>query len=613
MMQYTLFLVLAPIACLVVAGALVSTYRVRTTREVSTFVLLLCAVEGWLVCNSLELAAGTERWTLFWAKVTYLFIATTPVAWLAFMVQYAGKRHWLRSPLYWLSGVIPTMTLLLVWTNESHRLVWQDARFLPVGQVLALNVIHGPWFWIHVTQSYAMVLLGTLLVSYSYVGYSPSYRKQLRWFVWGGFVPVVWNLIYVLRVVPNLQKDYTPIGLALSVLFFAIGMARDRLLDVKPLARGRVFDTMRDAVIVTDAANRLVDANPAARELMSALRPEPGITGCTGRPLAEILDTWPALLEHLVSANLEPLDLLFPSDDQQRAYECRILALEDYTQQPMGRVIVLHDITERYISEGALKGHLAELTASYEQLDDFAGTVAHDLVSPLSTIIGFAETLKLGIEELPPDEVRQQLDILLRSGHRMARTIDALLLLARAHQQDDLACEAFDMGYVVREVLDDVRNEMSGKAFEVSSPDSWPWAIGYTPWVMEVWSNYLTNAVKYGGTPPILTLGYDRKPACPGALDEGTGEPQPVVRFWVRDNGNGLKGEQIARLFAPFSRLDPSRSTGHGLGLWIVQRIVTRLGGQVGAYSEPGQGTTFWFTLPCEETPEDTQNGSSAT
>lgn len=603
MIQYTLFLALAPIACLVVAGALVSAYRVRDTQEASTFVILLCIVEGWLICNSLELAAGTERWTLFWAKVTYLFISTLPVAWLALMVQYAGKRHWLRSRACWVSCVIPALTVLLVWTNESHHLVWQDVAFIPVRQFLALNVItYGPWFFVHMAQSYAMVLLGALIVSYSYIGCSPSYRKQLRWFVWGGFVPVAWNLIYILRVIPNLRKDYTPIALALSVLFFAIGMARDRVFDVKPLARGRVFDTMRDPVIVTDVLERFVDANPAAVELLRELHPELGLAGSIGHPLAEVLDAWPALLEHLASATLEPVDLPFPSDRQPQVYECRILTLGDSAEQPIGRVIVLHDVTERYASEGVLKGHLAELTASYEQLDAFAGTVAHDLTSPLNTIIGFAEMLQPMIEELPPEEIRQQLDIMLQSGHRMARTIDALLLLARVNRQDDLAYDVFDMGYVVREALSDLRNEMSGQAFEVRLPDSWPWVNGYMPWVMQVWYNYLTNAVKYGGTPPILTLGYDREPTEPGGLHLDTRGSQATVRFWVRDNGSGLTDEQIAQLFVPFSRLDPSRSFGHGLGLWIVRRIVTRLGGQVGAHSEPGQGSTFWFTLPSGET-----------
>jgi two-component system sensor histidine kinase/response regulator len=70
------------------------------------------------------------------------------------------------------------------------------------------------------------------------------------------------------------------------------------------------------------------------------------------------------------------------------------------------------------------------------------------------------------------------------------------------------------------------------------------------------------------------------------------------VRFWVRDNGAGLSSEDLAQLFVPFSRLDPDRAEGHGLGLSIVQRIVERLGGEAGAESEVGKGSVFFFTLP---------------
>ena len=72
------------------------------------------------------------------------------------------------------------------------------------------------------------------------------------------------------------------------------------------------------------------------------------------------------------------------------------------------------------------------------------------------------------------------------------------------------------------------------------------------------------------------------------------------MRFWVRDNGPGLSQEEQARLFTPFERLHQRRAEGHGLGLSIVQRIATKLGGQVGVESDelPGQGCTFYFTLP---------------
>ena len=115
--------------------------------------------------------------------------------------------------------------------------------------------------------------------------------------------------------------------------------------------------------------------------------------------------------------------------------------------------------------------------------------------------------------------------------------------------------------------------------------DSWPRALGHAAWVEEVWANYLSNAIKYGGQPPRVMLGA---------------EPQQdgMVRYWVRDNGPGLAPEDQARLFTPFTRLDQVRVKGHGLGLSIVRRIVEKLGGQVGVESQLGQGSTFFFILP---------------
>jgi len=103
--------------------------------------------------------------------------------------------------------------------------------------------------------------------------------------------------------------------------------------------------------------------------------------------------------------------------------------------------------------------------------------------------------------------------------------------------------------------------------------------------VEEVWVNYLSNALKYGGQPPRVELGAEQK-------DE-------MVKFWMRDNGNGIAPEEQARLFTLFTRLEV-RAKGHGLGLSIVQRIVEKLGGQVGVESDgvPGHGSLFCFTLP---------------
>jgi signal transduction histidine kinase len=121
---------------------------------------------------------------------------------------------------------------------------------------------------------------------------------------------------------------------------------------------------------------------------------------------------------------------------------------------------------------------------------------------------------------------------------------------------------------------------------QIIIPDIWPTALGYDPWIEQVWINYLSNALKYGGDPPEVELGY-------------THQTEGMICFWVRDNVEGLTPDQQAQLFTPYTRLTEIRVTGHGLGLSIVRRIVEKLNGQVGVESKgPGQGSTFTFTLP---------------
>jgi signal transduction histidine kinase len=138
-------------------------------------------------------------------------------------------------------------------------------------------------------------------------------------------------------------------------------------------------------------------------------------------------------------------------------------------------------------------------------------------------------------------------------------------------------------------ILEEARKRLAYKideaGAEIAMPDDWPRAVGHAPWVEATWTNYISNAIKYGGSPPRVELGAERY-----------GDSK--VHFWVRDNGQGLNEEQLSMLFEEFSRADPAKAEGHGLGLSIVSRIVERLGGEVKVTSKVGGGSTFGFTLP---------------
>ena len=232
--QYTLFVILAPMTALFCIGTILYARAYFRSLTTSALVWLMLPIVGWLVANTLELAVNTEAGTLSWAKITYGFVAFSVVAWLAFALQYSGHTEWLTLRRFGWFCLLPLVTIGLTWSNDLHRLVWANYRFIPIDGLLALNVVtYGPWFWVHAGYSYGLVFLGAYLIIRQYFRSFKLYRQQSSWVVVGALTPVVINVVYILRLFPEFQKDYTAIGLAFASLAFAIGMSRYRLFDLK--------------------------------------------------------------------------------------------------------------------------------------------------------------------------------------------------------------------------------------------------------------------------------------------------------------------------------------------------------------------------------------------
>jgi len=266
----------------------------------------------------------------------------------------------------------------------------------------------------------------------------------------------------------------------------------------------------------------------------------------------------------------------------------------DYITKPFQFEEVLARVKthlDLYALQRRLTAANRELEASNADLEAFAHTVAHDLQSPLAIILGFSELLQTSAAEMTPEQLARSLSNIASTARKMSGIVDALLLFARVRQADGIEREQLDMGTIVGEVLARLAPEIEAAHAEITAPETWPAVWGYAPWIEEVWVNYLSNALKYGGdvqngSPPEIEI------AC--EVEGETG-----CRFTVRDNGPGLSPEEQAKVFVPFTRFHQTRAQGHGLGLSIVERIVEKLGGQVGVDSAgAGQGCRFWFVLP---------------
>lgn len=219
------------------------------------------------------------------------------------------------------------------------------------------------------------------------------------------------------------------------------------------------------------------------------------------------------------------------------------------------------------------------------ELDAFAHTVAHDLKNPLGALRLYSDMLEKMYHKMPEEKRRSMITSIQSVTIKMTTIIDSLLLLSSVRKQSDIDICPLEMSEIIVEVENRLKPQIEQYKAKYTIADNLPTALGYAPWVEEIWVNYISNALKYGGSSPKFEIGAE-------TLDNKS------VRYWVKDNGNGLSAEEQKLLFTPFTRLNKVAVEGHGLGLSIVQRITEKLNGYVGIESEVGKGSTFYFVLP---------------
>jgi signal transduction histidine kinase len=231
----------------------------------------------------------------------------------------------------------------------------------------------------------------------------------------------------------------------------------------------------------------------------------------------------------------------------------------------------------------------AELRRRNQELDAFTYIASHDLKEPLRGINNYAQFLIEDYAEKLDDEGRQQLGAIQQLIRRMEDLLNSLLHYSRV-ERAELSQKELDVTQVVREALDQLQARLQG--VQVCLPQSLPTVRGDRAQLIEVFTNLLSNALKYNDT--------TEKWVEVGVQDATNGGP-PV--FYVRDNGIGIAPEHQEKIFEVFRRLHArdAYGGGTGAGLTIVKKIIERHGGRIWVESTPGEGSTFYFTFSTVE------------
>jgi len=312
--------------------------------------LLMLGCAEWIFCYAFELGSVKLQTKIFWNTFQYVGIVSVPTLWFLFTVKFTGREHWLRRRNLILFAIIPVVTLVLVFTNHYHRLMWTEVFMGTAYAITTIEKKFGPAFWCYVSYVYTLMLISTYLLLQMLIHSRHLYRWQASALLIGQTAPTIGRGLIVLGLNPFGYVDLEVLGLVVSSLMVAWCIFRLRLLDIVPVARESIIESMQDAVIVLDAENHIVDINPAAEHIIGYSASE-----AVGWPLDQIWSYWSEQLQtsRLSSSGRTVIDL--KAGKESRTYDVSISPLTDWRGRLMSRVIALRDISERKRSEEALR------------------------------------------------------------------------------------------------------------------------------------------------------------------------------------------------------------------------------------------------------------------
>jgi PAS domain S-box-containing protein len=364
---YALMLVLA---ALIPAVLTVSILKHRPTLGVRSFSVLMAAVSLWAFGALFEVCSHDLQTKIFSYKFKYLFIVMVPAAWLVFSLYYSNRICRLKGKWLVLLAAMPALTLLVVGTNSIHHWMFTRFEIAKVGPNLLLYPHFGPFFWVHATYSYLLLLTGFVLLTKHLIDSPKPHRRQVVSLMVGGMAPWISNIVFIFKIGDLTNFDFTPVAFTISGIAFMWGILRYKLLDIVPIARDLVIQNMYDGVIVVDNEENIIDINHIARRLSGI-----GAAEVIGARAEHGITWWPAFKHHQQFGEKSQFPILECSVEGHPhlvQLTCAPILVDD---KSLGHVITLHDVTAAQTAQRALQ----QSEARFKSLSENAPVIIFSL------------------------------------------------------------------------------------------------------------------------------------------------------------------------------------------------------------------------------------------
>lgn len=571
--QWTVFTVplMIAVGALCVAAAYLSVrwHRDEGVPGISLAIGLVISVAmtlGWYV---LELSAVSLDAKLLFNQLQYLGLAMTAPFILGYVLVYVGRDDLLTPRTTALLFLPAVVTVVVALTNDLHWLFWTDVSLDHSGPYVMIANDHGPayaWFF---GYTYAYAITAVALLGWKAVEAHGDHRGQIAALIVGIVAPLIGGVVYVLGLVPSTVPTPTYLGFVVTAFAFSWPVVHLDLFGVLPIAHRTLVDQIDDGVVACDENGTIVTANARAATILESTP-----SALVGDPVED------RLAPIMADPSGSPIELESDVDEWTTTVEGRVVDVSvtrlEQSNYPVGRLIVLSDVTDRHERE-------RQLRRQNTYLDEFASVVSHDIATPLTIVENQARLIEATGD---PEHV----DAIFASTERIHRMMDELLELARQGKAIDETTPV-DLASAVQWAWRDVVTD--GTTLDVASSTQFHASESRLHQLLE---NVLQNAVRHGtaGSGTDDAARTEEGNACDDAGDDLTIRVGALPDgFYLEDDGVGIPPADRSRVFEQGFTSNPD---GSGLGLAIVERIVEAHGWTITATESDGGGARFEVT-----------------
>ena len=564
-----IFLYSIILACSALITALLSLYilRFRTNRASEEFIFLLVAMSWWAAMAALEANARTLDHKILFSIASYPGSQFAPVFYFLFALKYTRMDSWLSARKKALLFILPVFSLLVAATNGAHHLLWSDISLAESAFAGSYAVYtHGPWYWVEVLYSYCLLLAGIGALFLASTRYPLLNSIQCRWILTASLIPLAGNMAYAFFFTSVQGIDPTPLVLSICSILIALGISQLRILDIVPIAREKVLESMKEGVIIIDRKSRIVDINPSAINLLRL----PRLMG--GKNITDIFPWWSSM--HTTLTERTGVIPIPGEDGTTRWITWSASEIPEPDEESGGICLLIQDVTSHYELEERLRAQTInleeltkELSSAHKSLQLMTSITRHDILNMIAVQRVYMEN---AFEENTPESYENA----LKKSYPAAQKIQELITFTHEYQNLGVAHPAWiSLSAIVHKV-----SGLFGEE-EVDIISSIPDSIEiYTnPLFEKVFYILFDNAIRHGEHTTRIHISHQ------------------VSRDLViigEDNGRGIPDTEKEEIF--------NRGVGNntGLGLFLAREILQIDTSTIRETGKPGSGARFEITIP---------------